>query len=146
MENHSISEGKAYLNMKIANQGRIDRHVDRMLDAFEEHTKLNFLHNPLKGIDHTVELREAGRKFRTYRMELDAVLYEIDRQDWIDVNVALPLKSSKVEFKSVGSAGETEYQVIGNMFVYDIECSTNANIAGIGSPDRITHWKPITSK
>ena len=132
--------------MKIANQGRIDRHVDRMLDAYEEHTKLNFLHNPLKGIDHTDELRKAGRKFRMYRMELDTVLYDIDKQDWIDVNIALPLKSGKVEFKSDGAVGETEYQIIGNMFVYDVECATNVEIAGIGTPDRITHWRPISTK
>ena len=93
--------------MKIADQGRIDRHMDRMLDAFEEHAKLNFLHNPLKGIDHTSELREAGKKFRTCRMELDAVLYDID--GWISVEDALPLKSGKVEFKSVGSAGKTDH-------------------------------------
>lgn len=127
--------------MKIADKGRIDRRVDSMLYAFEEHTKLNFLHNPSKGIYHTKELREAGRKFREYRMELDAVLYEL--QNWISIDVALPLKSGKVGFKSEATAGETEYQMIGNLFIYDIECATNVNIAGIGTPDRITHWKPI---
>ena len=59
----------------VGTKGKIDRQVDRMLDAFEEHTKLNFMHNPSKGFDHSAELREAGRKFREYRMELDELLY-----------------------------------------------------------------------
>ncbi|KKL98661.1 hypothetical protein LCGC14_1822180 [marine sediment metagenome] len=61
---------------------------------------------------------------------------------WISVEDALPRKSGKVRFKSLASCGETKYQIIGSMFIYDVECSANSSIAGIGTPDKITHWMP----
>lgn len=64
-------------------------------------------------------------------------------EGWISTDVALPRKTGDVKFKSFGGAvGKTIYQVIGNLFEYDIECEDNAQIAGLGSPDKVMFWKP----
>ena len=65
------------------------------------------------------------------------------KNPWISVDITLPDKSCEVEFKTLATTGKTVYNFYDRFFDYDWECVNNTNIAGYGTPDRITHWRPI---
>ena len=62
--------------------------------------------------------------------------------DWISVDVALPLKYIEVEFLTIATTGKTYYHPLGCYFGYDQICVDSTNLAGYGTPDKITHWRP----
>ena len=78
-----------------------------------------------------------------YESDIANIADKIEYDTWININDAVPKESGKVQFKSTGSAGNTHYYRIGEIFEYDVECVNSTSAAGQGNPDRVTHWKPI---
>lgn len=61
------------------------------------------------------------------------------KNNWISVKEKLPQTEGIKKVKSEAVMTETAY-TFKYGFDYDMQCEEYAAIAGIGTPDKITHW------
>ena len=61
------------------------------------------------------------------------------KYNWISVKDRLPNKEGIIKARSESIFVETNF-TFEYGFEYDMQCEENVSIAGMGTPDKITHW------